>query len=346
MLPENAPVRLTSAQLEELNYTKLYRAYSAKGRKSKVDPRALFKVMVYGYQCGIYSSRKLEEACRYRVDFMWLLEENSAPDHSTIARFRTGRCGEAVEELFYQYVGKLAEWGAADHKAVFIDGTKIESCAGRYTFRWRGSLEKDLVKVQERVRKEAGFEKLEELQVYLSKEKERIVYVQEIGHRKSNAQKHWEQLDKLRQRWEKDNLFLAIMGEDRNSFSKTDHDATFMRMKDDHMKNGQLGFDGGRFPLVMPQIGFKLFHFPFGQFQFLSHGEPPKVISFPLYQPRTENAQKQALQLVPLWQAAAAQQNGIKVMQLQQRAQLWRQRFALLPQQTLLCGDVLENHSG
>ena len=48
LLPENAPVRLTSAQLEELDYRKLYSAYSAKGRKSKVDPRVLFKVMVYG----------------------------------------------------------------------------------------------------------------------------------------------------------------------------------------------------------------------------------------------------------------------------------------------------------
>ena len=103
LLPENAPVRLTSAQLEELDYRKLYRAYSVKGRKSKVDPRVLFKVMAYGYQCGIYSSRKLEEACRYRVDFMWLLEEESVPDHTTLARFRTGRCAEAVENLFYQY---------------------------------------------------------------------------------------------------------------------------------------------------------------------------------------------------------------------------------------------------
>ena len=108
ILPENAPVRLTSAQLEELDYTKLYRAYSARGRKSKVDPRVMFKVMVYGYQCGIYSSRKLEEACKYRIDFRWLLEDMKGPDHATFARFRTGRCGEAAEDLFYQYV-KLLE---------------------------------------------------------------------------------------------------------------------------------------------------------------------------------------------------------------------------------------------
>ena len=104
LLPENAPVRLTSAQLEELDYRKLYCAYSVRGRKSKVAPRVLFKAMVYGYQCGIYSSRKLEEACRYRIDFKWLLEEHPVPDRATLARFRTGRCAEAAEELLYQYV--------------------------------------------------------------------------------------------------------------------------------------------------------------------------------------------------------------------------------------------------
>ena len=103
LLPEDAPVRVTSAQLEELDYRKLYKAYSSRGRKSVTDPRVLFKVMAYGYQCGICSSRKLEEACKYRVDFMWLLENGKAPDHSTLSRFRTGRCAEAVEDLFYQY---------------------------------------------------------------------------------------------------------------------------------------------------------------------------------------------------------------------------------------------------
>ena len=119
LLPENAPVRLTSAQLEELDYSKLYSAYSVKGRKSKVEPRVLFKVMVYGYQCGIYSSRKLEEACRYRIDFMWLLGDAKVPDHSTFARFRTGRCAEAAEDLFYQYVNLLESQGETDNETVF-----------------------------------------------------------------------------------------------------------------------------------------------------------------------------------------------------------------------------------
>ena len=156
MIPEDAPVRLLNAQLEELEYGKLYEAYSSKGRKSAADPRVLFKVLVHGYLCGIYSSRKLEEACRYRIDFRWLLEDQKAPDHSTLARFRTGRCRGVVEELFYQFVHKLEGMGETDHKAVFIDGTKLESCAGRYTFVWRKTVEKQLAQVKEKLRSMTG----------------------------------------------------------------------------------------------------------------------------------------------------------------------------------------------
>ena len=64
------------------------------------------------------------------------------PDHCTFARFRTGRCRDALEDLFYQLVQRLEDIGETDHTAVFIDGTKLESCAGRYTFVWRKSVEK------------------------------------------------------------------------------------------------------------------------------------------------------------------------------------------------------------
>lgn len=240
LLPSNAPVRLASAQLEELEYRKLYEAYSPKGRKSAADPRVMFKVMAYGYECGIYSSRKLEEACRYRVDFMWLLEDESVPDHSTFARFRTGRCAEAVEDLFYQYVRLLEKQGETDHEAVFIDGTKLESRAGRYTFCWRKSVEKQLEKVKQQVQEQTGLKKLGGLQRRQARSAKDITFVYGTGKRKSEAQREWEALDELRQRWENYERSLEIMGSNRNSYSKTDHDATFMRMKEDHMRNGQL----------------------------------------------------------------------------------------------------------
>ena len=239
-LPEDAPVRVTSAQLEELDYRKLYAAYSSRGRKSVTDPRVIFKVMAYGYQCGIFSSRKLEEACQYRVDFMWLLENQKAPDHATFSRFRTGRCSEAVEDLFNQYVSCLETQGEVDHKSVFIDGTKLESRAGRYTFAWRGTVEKNLGKVKQAVLEETGYTKLEQLEEYLLKAKENIAFVYGKGKRKTDKQRQWEKLDALRQRWTQYERQLDIMGEGRNSYAKTDTDATFMRMKEDHMRNGQL----------------------------------------------------------------------------------------------------------
>lgn len=239
MIPENAPVRLTSAQLEELDYRQLYSAYSPIGRKSAADPRVMFKVLVYGYQCGIYSSRKLEEACRYRIDFMWLLEDGKAPDHSTFSRFRK-RCGNVVEELFYQYVQMLDGMGETDHKSVFIDGTKLESRAGRYTFCWRGSTEKHLARVKGTVSAQTGLSQLSEVQALLARQEAEIAFVHGSGRRKTPEQRDWEGLSELCKRWEAYETSLNIMGERRNSYSKTDPDATFMRMKEDHMRNGQL----------------------------------------------------------------------------------------------------------
>lgn len=239
-IPENAPVRLVSAVLEELDYKELYRAYSPLGRKSAVDPQVLFEVLVYGYLCGIYSSRKLEEACRYRVDFMWLLGDEKAPDHSTLARFRTGRCREALEELFYQLVRKLEEMGETDHRTVFVDGTKLESRAGRYTFVWRKNVEKQLGKVKEQVRQQTGLTNPEALASHLEDTVQSIRFVHGSGKRKSPEQKSWENLHRLLERWRAYEQQLGVMDETRNSYAKTDEDATFMRMKEDHMRNGQL----------------------------------------------------------------------------------------------------------
>ena len=240
MIPENAPVRLLNAQLEELEYGKLYEAYSSKGRKSAADPRVLFKVLVHGYLCGIYSSRKLEEACQYRIDFRWLLEDRKAPDHCTFARFRTGRCRDALEDLFYQLVQRLENIGETDHTAVFIDGTKLESSAGRYTFVWRKSVEKQRNKVKEEILRETGLTSPVDLQAHLNSLGAGIDFVHGSGRRKSSEQRAWEKLHTLLERWQRYEKQLATMGEGRNSYSKTDEDATFMRMKEDHMRNGQL----------------------------------------------------------------------------------------------------------
>ena len=141
-----------SIQLEGLDYTKLYRAYSGI-RKSQIEPRVLFKVLVCAYMKGVYSSRKIEELCRENLVFRWLLEDQKTLDHCTIARFRGNRnLQEAFEDLFFQYVKKLENKGYTKYSEVFVDGTKIESKANRYTFVWLKQVSKQLEKIKARLK--------------------------------------------------------------------------------------------------------------------------------------------------------------------------------------------------
>ena len=88
MIPSDDSVRLLNALMERMDYSKLYEAYSRIGR-TETNPKKLYKVMVYGYMNWLYSSRKIERACRRDINFMWLLGGEPTPDHNTIARFRS-----------------------------------------------------------------------------------------------------------------------------------------------------------------------------------------------------------------------------------------------------------------
>lgn len=102
LIPEDDSVRLLSHILEGFNYTKLYKAYSSTGRKPAVDPKIMFKVITYAYSNNIYSSRKIETACKRDINFMWLLQGETKPDYSTISRFRKDYLQEAIDDLFCQ----------------------------------------------------------------------------------------------------------------------------------------------------------------------------------------------------------------------------------------------------
>jgi transposase len=251
LIPKDDSVRLLNEIMNQLDYSALYKAYSRKGRKSAVSPRNLFKIIVYGYMNNIYASRELEQACRRDINFMWLLEGAKAPDHNTIARFRKQRIATAAEGLFYQLVERLKDLQEIRFENLFVDGTKIEANANKYSFVWRKAIEKNAAKLRERltqtvqmVRQRHHFsadkQALEILGLLRKKqEQEKICFVHGIGKRKSQLQKDVEQLEELVERHQKYDEYSAIF-QGRNSFSKTDHDATFMRMKEDHMKNAQL----------------------------------------------------------------------------------------------------------
>ena len=258
LIPVDDSVRLLSQMLEGLDYTKLYQAYSSKGRKPAVDPKIMFKVLTYAYMNGLYTTHKIETACRRDINFLWLLAGNKAPDHSTIARFRQKYLADAMDDLFYQMVTKLHTMGEIQFENVFIDGTKIEANANRYTFVWKKAIKKNEVKMFENVNKlisdintleiknftVASDTFIEDISMILSylydkKVADCIEFVHGIGKRKTQVQKWIEQLEEYKSRKEKyDESNLLLQG--RNSYSKTDTDATFMHMKDDHMRNSQL----------------------------------------------------------------------------------------------------------
>ncbi len=258
LIPDDESVRLLSHELEELDYSLLYQAYSAKGRNPAVDPKTMFKILTYAYSQNIYSSRKIETACRRDINFMWLLAGQKAPDHSTIARFRTGFLSKACEDLFYQMVRRLNSSGELSRETVFIDGTKLEACANKYTFVWKKSVgkweEKMFQKIQDAVTglnreymqsfcvsEESRAQDLQKICRFLEQvcKEQHSIFVHGRGRRKSRNQRY---LELFRRFLERQTIYdwhtASFQG--RNNYCKTDPDATFMHMKDDHMRNAQL----------------------------------------------------------------------------------------------------------
>ena len=133
---------------EILDYSELWKTYVRVWRK--VNPVTMFEILIFAYMNRIYSSREIEKACKTDIRFMWLLNGEPAPSDSTIARFMRGHLAEAIEGLFYQFVEKLYEIGEIKFRNLFVDGTKIEAYANKYTFVWKKAVEKNLAKLNKK----------------------------------------------------------------------------------------------------------------------------------------------------------------------------------------------------
>lgn len=255
-IPQDDSVRLLRNIVEEMDFSKVYSAYSDRGRKPIVSPITMFEIIVYAYMNRIFSSRDIERACRRDINFMWLLDGRPAPDHTTISRFRDERLIGQMEDLLYQFIGLLYKHGELQYKNVFIDGTKIEAYANRYTFVWKKAVEKNRDKLIEKIKvllcQYEAVSKypaegisycraLKQVKNHLSKQikDQNIIFVKGIGRRKTQLQREYEKVEEYITRIERYESSLGKM-KSRNSYSKTDNDATFMRMKEDHMMNGQL----------------------------------------------------------------------------------------------------------
>ena len=254
LIDTNHPVRTISQIIEGLDIDPLLKKYKG-GGTSSYHPRMLLKVVVYAYISNIYSSRKMEEACRSNIHFMWLAAMQY-PDHNTLNRFRSTRLQDVLRTVFKQVVLLLADEGLLSLKEIYTDGTKIESAANRYTFVWAKSIQTNKAKIAKQ---------LDELWQYGQKVAAEELDVPEppdfSGIDAEKVKATVERIDaalqdkpdvskkiKAKLRYAKKNWPAALKKyaqqeqtlAGRNSYSKTDPDATFMRMKEDHMENGQL----------------------------------------------------------------------------------------------------------
>ena len=301
-LPDDDPVYTLKNVMEELDFSGLLACYSDKGRTG-FNPIMLYAVVTYANMRGLRSVDRIVDLCQRDLAFIWLTK-GQKPQRDVFYDFKGKKLtGEVLDELNYQFMRRLEKEGLITLKELYIDGTKIEANANRYTFVWRGSLNyhlaglldtidalyakyntfllengygpkydlgdarmfviEGMAKVRKvieenRKRKLTKHKKLPnntiieidhcspleilKLQKNLMRiaEGEGIGFVYGKGKHKPEIQRLYEELEECGTRLMEYKECFEIMGKDRNSYSKTDLEATFMRMKEDHMMNGQL----------------------------------------------------------------------------------------------------------
>ena len=251
LVPENHMVRVVDAVIDRLDISDILSTYRG-GGNSAFNPKMMLKVLVFAYLSNVYSSRRIEELLKRDIYFMWLAGMKR-PDFRTINYYRGKRLKEGFDAVFTQVVRLLHEEGFVSLKVQYIDGTKIESVANKYTFVWRGSVEKYDARLKAKT--EALLRQIEQNHAIenqenpvpeeltaeeVTKRVERIkekVDAETLSKEERKALKHIE-TDSV-PRMNRYRGQLETMGP-RKSYSKTDPDATFMRMKEDAMLNGQL----------------------------------------------------------------------------------------------------------
>ena len=247
-IPEDAPVRLVNQIVDQLDISHVISTYKG-GGTSAYFPRMMLKLVIYAYLNNVYSCRKIEKNNLENIHYMWL-SGMQTPDHNTINTFRSSHLKDTINKIFTQVVLLLVDMGYLSLDTVYIDGTKLESRANRYTFVWRKTVEKNKARLESKIQVileqiEAGIaqdnQPDDEPPTPINSEelKKRITEINREKLSKEEKKEVKTLENKYIPKLEEYEKHLLILGK-RNSYSKTDPDATFMRMKEDHMKNGQL----------------------------------------------------------------------------------------------------------
>lgn len=286
LIPENSPVITFNNLIQQINLGEIVESKVSHFGRPSLNQVVMLKIILYGFMTNVRTSRQIAKACKENVNFMYLLEGYNAPSHTsinnTVKRLQEkinpedGESTTYIDLLSNVITQKIIELNEVDISTIFIDGTKFEADANKYSFVFRSRVMSSIFKLGVKINK--SMDKLIEIydsydvkspvryieypEIYVKNKSfdyytenrirlmrqtmKRIVRMSKVqfvhgkGRRKSQIQKMFELLDEAYTKMKQYNMYLKIIGPNRNSFSKTDHDATFMHMKEDHMRNSQL----------------------------------------------------------------------------------------------------------
>jgi transposase len=261
----NDPVYSFSEVMAHIDLQKYF--VEQKGHETgrpRYDREKLLKIVLFAFmEFGYCSLRFIEKLCETDIRFLWLLDEEKAPSHMTISNFIHNELSSSLEEIFNDINSYMFSQQNVDLEHAYIDGTKLEANANKYTWVWKKSCIKsrnntftklsalleeinEIMAVCRRVKFELRQEYTVEyvgyiLDTFLESTGMRTEdFVHGKGKHKTQLQRLYERVKECYNKLKEYSHKIAVCGEDRNSYSKTDHDATFMRFKKDHMKNDQL----------------------------------------------------------------------------------------------------------
>lgn len=262
LIPEEHLVRVINGPIDRMKLATIENAYKG-GGTSSYRPRMLLKLIVYAYAEKNYSGRQIAKSVWENIHYMWLSGGNQ-PDFRTINRFRIERLKGKIQAVFTEVLEQLIEGGYVKLEHYFVDGTRIEANANRYSYVWKKSTLNRRKALEEKVRE--LFEKIDKLQAEedadygdedleemgggegidsealeaLARRLDQILADNPEAKEAREVKRAKKQIDEdLLPRLIKYDQYEGMLGE-RNSCSKTDADATFMQMKEDHMRNRSL----------------------------------------------------------------------------------------------------------
>ncbi len=231
--------------------------------RPKYDSYTMLKVILFAFmENGCPSTRQIEKFCKTDIRYMYLLQDHPAPSHMTIDNFMRNKLAGNIEGILIEINKYIFERESVDMNHIYIDGTKIRANANMYSWVWKKSCITNRDKVFGRITKLIGLMNnsllgynvkigirteysIEYLEEILNRYVE-IMYIEPDkivrgrGHHKTTQQRYYDELCGYIRKLKQYAKHIKTCGEDRNSYSKTDNDATFMRMKRDYMGNDQL----------------------------------------------------------------------------------------------------------